>query len=181
MRRASFALALGLILSIAVLPAADAGVARQPKGGGNLTFGLEAETADYCLPRAQLAISGIQVVAAIYDTLTVPNDKGEVVPYLAKSVTPDAEHTTWTITLRPDITFHDGTPLDADALKLNLDSYRGAPDAPNTGPLFAIYFNFIDDVQVVDPLTVKVVLKTPVTDFPSYLYSSGRLGIAAPA
>src|ERR1700731_2432619 len=55
--------------------------------GGNLPFGLEAETTDYCLSRAQLAISGIQVVAAIYDTLTVPNDKGVPTPYLAKSVT----------------------------------------------------------------------------------------------
>ena len=36
-------------------------------------------------------------------------------------------------------------------------------------------------MQVVDPLTVKVVLNTPVADFPAYLYSSGRLGIAAPA
>jgi peptide/nickel transport system substrate-binding protein len=153
----------------------------QQKSGAKLTFGLEAETTDYCLPRAQLAISGIQVVAAIYDTLTVLNEKGEVVPYLAKSVTPDATSTTWTIALRPGITFHDGSPLDAEAVKLNLDSYRGAPGAPNSGPLFAIYFQFISDVQVVDPLTVNVVLNTPVTDFPSYLDSSGRLGIAAPA
>jgi peptide/nickel transport system substrate-binding protein len=150
-------------------------------GGGNLTFGLEAETTDYCLPRAQLAISGIQVVAAIYDTLTVPNDRGEIVPYLAKSVTPDSTFTTWRIALRPGVTFHDGTPLDADAVKLNLDSYRGAPGAPNSGPLFTIYFNFVQDVRVVDPLTVEVQLQRPVTDFPAYLYAQGRLGIAAPA
>lgn len=173
------ALAVTALVGGAIAPAV-ARVAHQ-KGGGNLTFGLEAETTDYCLPRAQLAISGIQVVAALYDTLTAPNDKGEIVPYLAKSVTPDAAFTTWTITLRSGITFHDGTPLDADALKLNLDAYRGAPGAPNSGPLFTIYFKYVADVQVVDPLTVKVVLNTPVADFPAYLYSSGRLGIAAPA
>ena len=60
--------------------------------------------------------------AAIYDTLTVPNTKDEMVPYLAKSVTPDATYTTWTITLRDGIKFHDGTPLDADAVSQNIDA-----------------------------------------------------------
>jgi peptide/nickel transport system substrate-binding protein len=157
------------------------GSSKTQKSGGNLTFGLEAETTDYCLSRAQLAISGIQVVAAIYDTLTVPNDKGVAVPYLAKSVTPNADNTVWTIGLRPGVQFQDGTPLDAAAVKLNLDSYRGAPGAPNVGPLFPIVLKFISDVSVVDPMTVKVTLNTPVPQFAAYLYSTGRLGIMAPA
>ena len=82
------------------------------KSGGDIKFGLEAETTDYCLSRAQLAISGIQVVAAIYDTLTVPNSKGLPVPYLAKSVTPNANFTQWTIGLRPNVKFQDGEALD---------------------------------------------------------------------
>ena len=48
--------------------------------------------------------AGIQVVQSMYDTLTVPNDKGEYVPYLAKSVTPNADFTQWTIVLRDGIT-----------------------------------------------------------------------------
>jgi peptide/nickel transport system substrate-binding protein len=172
-------LLLGAVAVTGTAAAPSARAAAAPKA--KLTFGLEAETTDYCLPRAQLAISGIQVVAAIYDTLTVPNDRGEIVPYLAKSVTSDPTFTTWTITLRPGIRFHDGTPLDAAAVKLNLDSYRGAPGAPNSGPLFTIYFGFVRDVEVVDTLTVKVVLNRPVADFPAYLYAVGRLGIAAPA
>jgi peptide/nickel transport system substrate-binding protein len=149
--------------------------------GGDITFGIEAENTDYCLSKAQLAAAGIQVVAAVYDTLTVPNSKGEAVPYLAKSVTPNADFTEWTIGLRDGVKFQDGTPLDAAAVKLNLDAYRGAPDAPNSGPLFAKIFDFISDVSVVDPLTVKVTTKTPVAAFPSYLFSDGRIGIMAPA
>jgi len=75
-------------------------------GGGEIHYGLEAETETgngFCLPRSQLAISGIQVVAAVYDTLMVPNSKGEFVPYLAKSVEPNDDFTEWTITLRPGI------------------------------------------------------------------------------
>jgi peptide/nickel transport system substrate-binding protein len=182
-RIAAVAAALGLVASaFAGAATASTGERRaHQSGGGELTFGLEAENTNYCLPRAQLAISGIQVVAAIYDTLTVPNAKGEIVPYLASAVEPNADFTEWTITLREGVVFHDGTPLDADAVKANLDSYRGAPGAPNSGPLLTILFKFISDVSVVDPLNVKVTLSVPVTDFPAYLYSTGRLGIVAPA
>jgi peptide/nickel transport system substrate-binding protein len=155
-------------------------VRRQSAPKGDLTFGLEAETTNYCLSRAQLAISGIQVVAAIYDTLTVPNAKGVAVPYLAKSVEPNADFTEWTIGLRDGVTFHNGEVLDANAVKLNLDAYRGAPGAPNIGPLFPTVLKFVSDVQVVDPMNVKVTLSTPVVDFPNYLFQVGRFGIMAP-
>ena len=152
-------------------------------GGGDteITFGLEAETTNYCLSRAQLAISGIQVVAAIYDTLTVPNAKGEGVPYLAESVEPSADLMEWTIRLRDGVTFHDGTPLDSAAVKANMDSWRGAPGAPNVGPLLPIVYQNMTDVQIVDPLTVKVVFDVPVADFNNGLYGVGRFGIMAPA
>jgi peptide/nickel transport system substrate-binding protein len=159
------------------------GHAQKAGSGGNLNFGLEAETTNYCLTSAQLAISGIQVVAAVYDTLTVPNSKGVAVPYLAKSVTPNANNTLWTITLRPNITFQDGEPLTAQAVMLNLDTYRGvAPGiAADFGDLFPIYLKFISNVTVTGPLTLQVALSGPVSDFPAYLYSTGRMGIMAPA
>lgn len=175
---AALSLALGAFAGIASASSPERVKAQK---GGELTFGVEAETTNYCLSRAQLAISGIQVVAAIYDTLTVPNSKGVAVPYLAKSVEPNADFTEWTIGLRDGVKFHDGTPVDAAAVKLNLDAARGAPGAPNSGPLLTLVFKFVTDVQVVDPLTVKVVTNTPVVDFPNYLYTTGRLGIMAPA
>ena len=98
-----------------------------PVPGGEITYGLEAETAGgWCLPEAQLAISGIQVARAIYDTLTAPDENGEIKPFLAESVEPNADNTVWTIKLRDGIKFHDGTALDATVVKNNLDAYRGA-------------------------------------------------------
>jgi peptide/nickel transport system substrate-binding protein len=152
-----------------------------PTPGGRVIYGLEAETiGGWCLTESRLAISGITVADAIYDTLTRPNAQGVAEPWLAESVEPNAEFTQWTITLREGITFHDGSPLTAEVVKNNLDAYRGQypPRAPD---LFIFVFEPIQSVDVVDPLTVSVTMKQPWVSFDSQLWSSGRLGIMAQA
>jgi peptide/nickel transport system substrate-binding protein len=152
-----------------------------PVEGGKVTYGLEAENSGgWCLPEAQLAIAGIQVARAVYDTLTVPDATGQPKPYLAQSVTPNEAFNEFTIVLRPGVTFHDGSALDATVVKNNLDAYRGA--YPARSPLlFTFVFSNVADVAVVDPMTVKVTTKTPWPSFPSYLFGSGRIGIMAQA
>ncbi len=68
--------------ALAVVQAAPApAAAKGPQQGGEITYGLEAETGGgWCPTNAQLAISGIEVAAAIYDTLTVPNTKARSSP-----------------------------------------------------------------------------------------------------
>ena len=151
----------------------------EPTSGGSVTYGLEAETSGgWCLPEAQLVTSGIEVARAVYDTLVVPDEHGDSQPFLAESITANADSTQFTITLRDGITFHDGTPLDATVVKNNLDAYRGA--YPNRHPLlFTFVFSNIADVAVVDPLTVVVTTKSSWPAFPSMLYGSGRVGIMA--
>jgi peptide/nickel transport system substrate-binding protein len=149
--------------------------ATTPKEGGSISYGLEAETAGgFCPSTARLAISGIEEVAAVYDTLTVPNTKNQYVPYLAKSVTHDANYTNWTITLRDGITFHDGTPLTADAVAQNIAAWRN-------GQLLKSVFEDISNVTVNSPTSLTVTTSTPWVDFDAFLYLDGRLGIAAPA
>jgi len=150
-----------------------------PTPGGSITYGLEAETSGgYCLPEAQLAISGIQVARAIYDTLTAPDSDGKIKPFLAESVEPNSDFTQWTIKLRQGVKFHDGTALDATVVKNNLDAYRGA--YPKRQPLlFTFVFKDVKSVDVVDPLTVRVTTARPWVAFPWFLWSSARLGIMA--
>ena len=150
-----------------------------PTPGGKVVYGLEAETADgFCLPEAQLAISGIMVARTIYDTLTRPNAEGEIEPWLAESIEHNADYTQWTIGIRDGVKFHDGTDLTAEVVKNNLDAYRG--QYPTRAPqLFLLIFSDIDTVEVTDPTTVTVTLKRPWVDFDGYLYSSGRLGMMA--
>ena len=101
----------------------DGSDAGTPTPGGTLVYGLEAENDEgWCLPEAQLAISGIQVARSIYDTLTAPNEEGEYVPFLAETVTPNATFDSWDIKLREGVKFHDGTDLTAEVVKNNLDA-----------------------------------------------------------
>jgi peptide/nickel transport system substrate-binding protein len=153
------------------------GASGTPTRGGEVVYGLEADnTNGWCLYTGQLAISGIQVARGIYDTLTAPDEDGGYEPYLAKSVTPNDTFTEWTIVLRDGVTFHDGSPLDAEVVKANLDAYRGP-----TALLFQFVFDNISDVQVVDPMTVKVLTETPWPSLPAFLFASGRVGIMAQA
>jgi peptide/nickel transport system substrate-binding protein len=157
----------------------------QPQRGGKVTYGLEAETGGgWCLPTAQLAAGGIQVAISIYDTLVAPASDGqggvEYVPFLAESVEPNEDFTQWTIRVRDGITFHDGTPLNAEAVKLNLDAFRG--EVPGVvGPLFPIVFAPISSVDVVDDLTVTVTMSIPWVAFDATLWGTGRIGMSAPA
>ena len=146
-----------------------------PVEGGSITYGIESETTGgWCLPDARLAAAGTEVAQAIYDTLTVPNSRGQFVPYLAKALDHNRDSTQWTITLRGGISFHDGEPLDSAAVVQNLDAYRH-------GSLWSAAFGDIADVRAVDNLTVLVTTRVPWVEFPAALWGTGRLGIAAPA
>ena len=154
------------------LPAPDV----KPVRGGQLVYGLEAESADFCLSSAQLAIAGMQVLRSIYDPLTVPDSKGGYAPFLAKSLEHSADYKTWTIVLRSGVSFHDGSPLNATVVKNNLDAYRGK--YPNRSSLlFTFVFANVDNVSVVNDLTVKVTMKKPWVAFPGFLFLGGRFGI----
>ena len=141
-----------------------------PTRGGKLVYGLEAESDSFCLPDAQLAISGMQVLRAFYDPLVVPNAKGGYSPYLAKGLESSPDHRVWTITLRPGIKFTDGTPLDSAIVRDNLLAYMDSV-------LFSVVYEPVKSVEAVNELTVKVTLDQPWVTFPAALYGGGRVGI----
>jgi peptide/nickel transport system substrate-binding protein len=149
----------------------------KPVPGGEITYALEAGTSGgFCLAEAQLAIAGIQVARALYDTLTAPDANGEIQPYLAQSVTANAAATEFTIKLRSGIKFHDGSALTAQVVKNNIDAWRGSYKG-RSPLLFVFVMQDVAGVEVVDPLTVKVTTKRPWPAFPWFLWASGRLGI----
>ncbi len=130
-----------------------------PVAGGSITVGLEAETNSWLPGTGQFSNAGTSVAFAIYDPLMRRDADGEMQPYLAESIEPNAELTEWTLKLRPDITFHDGTPLNAQALKTVFDDYLKAPGAVTAATLADV------EMVIVDDLTVTYQLSEPYSAF----------------
>ena len=57
----------------------------------------------------------------VYEGLVRLDDEGEVEPLLAESWEISEDGTEYTFTLRDDVTFHDGTPFDAEIAKFSLE------------------------------------------------------------
>src|SRR5260221_1469619 len=93
---------------------------------------------------------------AFWDKLFNVDEKLNIVPQLALSHETSADGKEVTIKLRPGVKFHDGEPLDAEAAKFSLDRHVTMPASFRKPELAAV-----DHVDVVDPLTIKIVLKTP--------------------
>src|SRR5215467_6638177 len=103
----------------------------KPRRGGALTFATEAEINSFDTRVGAWDSTGLLYAGTVYDPLFTQASDGSVRPYLAHSITPNADYTQWTLRLRPGIRFHDGSPLDAATVKVNLD---GSARAPLTGP-----------------------------------------------
>jgi peptide/nickel transport system substrate-binding protein len=96
------------------------------------------------------------VFSAFCDKLFDIDEKLNIVPQLALSHETSADGKEMTIKLRPNVKFHDGEPLDAEAAKFSIERHMTLPTSFRKSELASV-----DHVEVVDPLTIKLVLKTP--------------------
>lgn len=71
--------------------------------------------------------SNMALLDLLYEPLVRYGPDGSLVPALAVSWDSTPDGLTWTFTLRPQVTFHDGTPFDAAAVKWNFERWLGAP------------------------------------------------------
>jgi peptide/nickel transport system substrate-binding protein len=132
----------------------------EPVTGGSITVGLESETNSYLPSIWAGSQAGINVAYAVFDPLMTRNEDNELEPYLAESLEPNDDFTEWTLTLRPDVLFHDGTPLDAEALRTIFDQYLTVDGANTQGAL-----RDVKEMAVVDDLTVTYSLSQPNAAF----------------
>ena len=120
-----------------------------------LRIGL-AEDPDILDPTLARTYVGRIVFAAFCDKLFDIDEKLNIVPQLALSHETSADGKEVTIKLRPGVKFHDGEPFDAEAAKFSLERHLTLPTSFRKPELAAL-----DHVDVVDPLTIKLILKTP--------------------
>lgn len=105
----------------------------------------------------------------VYDRLVHQSPTGEAVPGLATEWTFSDDVRTLTMTLREDVTFHDGTPFDAEAVKANIERAKTVE-----GSAVASEMTNIETVDVIDEHTVALNLTKPAVSTPLLL--SDRAG-----
>lgn len=154
-------------------PEVCTGEQRTPK----MTMGTFAQptTLDATVGSGRSTNGGIEM-AALYDTLMeldTKTDKYE--PRLAKSLTPSADHKTWTLGLRENVKFGNGDVLDAAAVKASLELVKRDK---NTNPSRGLSMN-ITAMDVVDPLTLKITLNDSWPTFPFLLAGSAGMIVNA--
>lgn len=169
-----------LLLAATALALVSPAMAQTPPN--ILVVGQIAEPASLD-PHVSTAANDFRIAVNIYDGL-VRNTPGtlEIEPALATDWTISDDGLEYTFNLREGVTFHDGTPFNAEAVKFNFDRMldENHPFA-STGPFpLAFFFSSVESVDVVDDLTVKFTLNEPFAPFMSNLASPTGL-IVSPA
>jgi ABC-type transport system substrate-binding protein len=100
-------------------------------------------------------------MAAIYGSLLEVDQDGEIVPYLAESYEV-VDPTTVEISLREGMTFSDGESFDAEAVRAGLLRTKDQPASDAVEASRTPGFKAMEDVEVVDPLTIRVSLNAPI-------------------
>ncbi|MEZ5260277.1 MAG: ABC transporter substrate-binding protein [Acidimicrobiales bacterium] len=152
----------GLVDGAGTDTATEGGATGGGSAAGTLTVGLDSDPPGLDPAGNFLAISAFSIGNALYDTLMAAPFDGPPQPRLAESLTESADRLSWTLVVRDGVTFHDGTALDAAAVKLNLDRQRASQ---LNGPSLSS----ITDVTVLDERTVRIALSAPWTALPAVL------------
>ncbi|MEI6700268.1 MAG: ABC transporter substrate-binding protein [Actinomycetota bacterium] len=111
--------------------------------------------------------AGFSIMRAVYDPLFVIDKNGVAKGFLAESGVPSNGNKSWTIKLRAGITFHDGSPLNADALIANMNAWIHPSAIAHyaVAPLIQPPHSSTANTVKIDNLTVKLTLNYPWVSF----------------
>jgi peptide/nickel transport system substrate-binding protein len=149
-------------------PASD--YVEQAKGvsGGTLRVSVAADTGS--LDFHAISDTNSQWLGRLlYDNLVYLGPDGSITPWLAKSWTISPDGKVYTFHLRDDVSFSDGTPFNAEAVRVNLEHMR---DPATKSPLAAAYIQPYLSGRVVDDHTFEATLREPYTPFLNVLAQS---------
>jgi peptide/nickel transport system substrate-binding protein len=160
--------AAGILFSVA------ANAQPKPVVGGAVTWGVTTEPVCFD-PHRSSQQNAFFVIRNYVDSLIAKKADGTFAPWLATSWSISADGREYTFSLRKGVTFSDGTPFDAAAVKANFDWVKD-PANTATAASFLVYY---DHTEVVDPTTVKIVLRQADSTLLESL-SSVKLGFLSP-
>ena len=152
-RTTTTALAVGAALALTSCSGGGGEAAEGPSGSE--TLDIATMTAAASMDPVDAGGGTIPYYQAVYDTLVKREPDGTYSPMLATGWEYDDARTALTLTLRDDVTFDDGTPLDAAAVAANLERFTeaGGPESVQAAS--------VESVEAVDPTTVVIRLSAP--------------------
>lgn len=116
------------------------------------------------------------VQSHMYETLFELLADGRIVPHLAESYTVSDDGLTWTLQIRSGVSFHDGAPLNAEAVKASLERFLD----PDNAFTFRFLLTRIQEIEALDDMTVAFMLSTPFAPLLAHLTHSST-AIISPA
>jgi peptide/nickel transport system substrate-binding protein len=128
--------------------------------GGTVRIGIGGAP-DSLNPGNGLLSEAYTLYELVYDTPISITSAGEYVPELATDWSPSDDGLTWTMTIRDDVTFHDGEPLTAEDVAYSIQLYKDTEDFPYL-PSYASYF---DTIEAPDPTHVVLTTTDPLGNF----------------
>ena len=153
---------------------ADEGDIDRSAVGGRIVFGRSGDS-DSLDPHHTIASISWQVFSNIYDPLVVRNMDLQLEPLVAESWEVADDGLTYTFKIREGIKFHDGTPLNAEAVAFTFNRVRDPEIAsPSRSTVVAV-----DDVVAIDEYTVEFRMKEVFSPLLGSL-TSEYLGIISP-
>lgn len=129
-----------------------------PQSGGSLAYCNGGEVEGYNPTQGRWTTPAYTVANAIYDPLFAYDEESKPQPYLAESAEHNENFTEWKIKIRQGVTFHNGTPLNAEAVAVNLNAGK------NSG-LTAAAFEPVTSITATGPFEVTVKMKSPWSTF----------------
>jgi ABC-type transport system substrate-binding protein len=133
-----------------------------PVPGGHLVMGTDSEIDGFDPTKNRWDATGYDYAETVFDPLAALGSDGKPHPYLAQSIDHNADYTTWTITLRPGVTFSNGDALTAADVVYDLN---GIKNSLLTGSAFGP----VSSIMQTGPLTLDVHMKETWVPFPYYL------------
>ncbi|MCX7621275.1 MAG: ABC transporter substrate-binding protein, partial [Acidimicrobiales bacterium] len=130
--------------------------------GGKIVYGLIAETNGWNPGSSQWAASGLEVAHTIFDTLSAFDAELNIQPFAAESFTPSADYKTWVIKLRPGMTFHNGEPVNADAVRRGFEYLKNSTLTHDA-------FEPVESFETRSELELVVNMKQPWANYPNAL------------
>jgi peptide/nickel transport system substrate-binding protein len=158
---------------------ASSAAATTPTKGGTLTYygATENPGMSWTVGSPSTSVATGFYQQAIYGDLIGVNTDGKIVPQLAESVTATDSFLKWTIKLKPNLKFSDGTPVNAAAV---ISDYQVDAN-PATGGRCVTGMAGLASYTKVNNLTVQITLKAPDSEFPLNLTNAYCLGeLASP-